>query len=136
MTPIGDPAFMSAEVSRRSVQYASWHLRGAPVVAGRSLSSGMSCTGNGELQVARLSHEQPSSTWDEPEPAAVVAVPRGLDVRLTFEPGNVWRIGLVALWVVALGAFLCVCVGTDGGAANNHPAHPEGPGARGWNRPS
>ena len=29
MTPIGDPAFMSAEVSRRSVQYASWHLRDA-----------------------------------------------------------------------------------------------------------
>ena len=74
----------------------------------------MSGTGHGERQVDHMSHEQPSSTWDEPETPAVIAEPRAR-TSVTFEPGNLWRTGLVALSVVALGAFLWFVL-DDGGA--------------------
>ena len=76
----------------------------------------MSGTGHDERrQVDHMSHKQPPSTMDhEPETPVTIAEPRAR-TSVTFEPGNFWRTGLIALSVVALGAFVWFVL-DDGGS--------------------
>jgi predicted PurR-regulated permease PerM len=51
----------------------------------------------------------------DPSSAVTSAPPQEVHVRVTFSPGNVWRVGLVLLGVVAFGLFLRFVV-DDGGS--------------------